>query len=55
MFMGSQNELGLIGPNRLPSLLNVPSMTEQGLKDLELLRYTVYVVPVGAPLLKRPV
>lgn len=42
--------LGVFGANRLPLLPNVPTMEEQGLKDLELQSYTVYVVPTGTPL-----
>ncbi len=41
--------LGVFGANRLPLLPNVPTMEEQGLKDLELQSYTVYVVPTGTP------
>jgi tripartite-type tricarboxylate transporter receptor subunit TctC len=39
--------LGVFGANRLPLLPNVPTMEEQGLKDLELQSYTVYAVPTG--------
>ena len=42
--------LGVFGANRLPLLPNVPTMAEQGLKDLELQSYTVYTVPTGTPL-----
>jgi tripartite-type tricarboxylate transporter receptor subunit TctC len=42
--------LGVFGPSRLPLLPNVQTMNEQGLKDLELLSFTVYVVPTGTPL-----
>jgi tripartite-type tricarboxylate transporter receptor subunit TctC len=41
--------LGVFGATRLPLLPNVPTMEEQGLKDLELQSYTVYVVPTGTP------
>jgi tripartite-type tricarboxylate transporter receptor subunit TctC len=41
--------LGVFGANRLPLLPNVPTMEEQGLKDLELQSYTVYAVPTGTP------
>ena len=41
--------IGVFGPARLPLLPNVPTMGEQGLKDLELLSYTVYAVPTGTP------
>lgn len=41
--------LGVFGASRLPLLPNVPTMAEQGLKDLELQSYTVYVVPTGTP------
>lgn len=41
--------LGVFGPTRLPLLPNVPTMAEQGLKDLELQSYTVYAVPSGTP------
>ncbi len=41
--------LGVFGANRLPLLPNVPTMAEQGLKDLELQSYTVYAVPTGTP------
>ncbi|MEY4303784.1 MAG: hypothetical protein RJB06_2191, partial [Pseudomonadota bacterium] len=36
--------LGVFGATRLPLLPNVPTMEEQGLKDLELQSYTVYAV-----------
>jgi len=42
--------LGVFGATRLPLLPNVPTMEEQGLKDLELQSYTVYAVPTGTPL-----
>lgn len=42
--------LGVFGATRLPLLPNVPTMEEQGLKDLELQSYTVYTVPTGTPL-----
>ncbi|MCE2856475.1 MAG: tripartite tricarboxylate transporter substrate binding protein [Burkholderiales bacterium] len=42
--------LGVFGANRLPLLPNVPTMAEQGLKDLELQSYTVYAVPTGTPI-----
>jgi len=41
--------LGVFGATRLPLLPNVPTMEEQGLKDLELQSYTVYAVPTGTP------
>jgi len=41
--------LGVFGATRLPLLPNVPTMKEQGLKDLELQSYTVYAVPAGTP------
>jgi tripartite-type tricarboxylate transporter receptor subunit TctC len=41
--------LGVFGATRLPLLPNVPTMEEQGLKDLELQSYTVYTVPTGTP------
>ncbi len=41
--------LGVFGATRLPLLPQVPTMAEQGLKDLELQSYTVYVVPTGTP------
>ena len=41
--------LGVFGASRLPLLPNVPTMEEQGLKDLELQSYTVYAVPTGTP------
>ena len=41
--------LGVFGPTRLPLLPNVPTMAEQGLKDLELQSYTVYAVPSATP------
>jgi tripartite-type tricarboxylate transporter receptor subunit TctC len=42
--------IGVFGPTRLPLLPNVPTMAEQGLKDLELLSYTVYAVPAATPI-----
>ncbi len=36
--------LGVFGPARLPALPQVPTMTEQSIKDLELLSDTVYTV-----------
>ena len=42
--------LGVFGPTRLPLLPNVPTMAEQGFKDLELQSYTVYAVPSGTPM-----
>jgi tripartite-type tricarboxylate transporter receptor subunit TctC len=42
--------VGVFGPARLPLLPNVPTMGEQGLKDLELLSYTVYAVPSATPI-----
>ena len=47
---GKLSPLGVFGANRLPLLPNVPTMAEQGLKDLELQSYTVYTVPTGTPL-----
>jgi len=41
--------VGIFGATRLPLLPNVPTMEEQGLKDLELQSYTVYAVPTGTP------
>lgn len=41
--------LGVFGPTRLPLLPNVPTMAEQGFKDLELQSYTVYTVPSATP------
>ncbi|MBD8050145.1 Bug family tripartite tricarboxylate transporter substrate binding protein [Limnohabitans radicicola] len=41
--------LGVFGASRLPLLPLVPTMAEQGLKDLELQSYTVYAVPAGTP------
>jgi len=50
-FIGSGKliPLGVFGATRLPLLPQVPTMAEQGLKDLELQSYTVYVVPTGTP------
>ena len=49
MATGKLVPLGVFGATRLPILPNVLTMGEQGLKDLELLSYTVYVVPTGTP------
>lgn len=49
MSSGKLIPLGVFGATRLPLLPQVPTMAEQGLKDLELQSYTAYVVPTGTP------
>lgn len=41
--------LGVTGPNRLPSLPNVPTLTESGLKGYDLVGWYGLFLPKGAP------